>query len=271
MKYILSTILVVLTSILLSACHHQQSAYTIKVGTISGPETILMETAQQVAEKRYHLHIIIVPFTDYSLPNRALVDRDIDANVFQHQPFLEADVQVHGYKLVAIGKTFLYPMAIYSDKIHQLKQVPNGAIVAVPDDPTNEGRALLLLQKAGLITLKHGSGTSATPLNISSNLKHLQFKELDAADLTRALPDVTLAVINTNFAVFAGLLPTKNSLFSESANSPYANLVVVRQGEEHKPQFNMLLAALHSSAVLKKAKQLFKNTAIPAWKVVKTS
>ncbi|MCP4473440.1 MAG: MetQ/NlpA family ABC transporter substrate-binding protein [Gammaproteobacteria bacterium] len=263
-------LLCALSLLWLTACNDNKAANknTIKVGTIAGAETQLMETAKQVAQQRYHLTVTIVPFTSYSLPNQALADGDIDANMFQHKPFLDADSKAHGYKLVIIGKTFVYPIAVYSDKLKKLNQLPDHGIVAIPNDASNEARALLLLQKAGLIKLRRGSGITAVPKDIISNPKHLQFKELTASTLTRALPDVSIAVINTTYASLAGLSPTKNGLFVEGADSPYANIVVVRAGEQDKLQFKQLIEALHSPQVLAKAHQLFKDGAVPAWKVV---
>jgi D-methionine transport system substrate-binding protein len=250
----------------LSACQQKTSGEgTIKVGTIAGPETQLMEVAKQVAAKN-GLDIIIVPFTDYNMPNEALADGSIDANMFQHKPYLEAAIKAKGYKIVAVGKTFIYPMGIYSKKIHDISALPDEAIVAIPNDPSNEARALLILQKAGLITLKPEAGINATVADIATNPKKLKFKEIDAAQLPRVLPDVDLAAINTNYAMVAGLLPSRDALILETPDSPYANLIVVREGSENDPRVIALVNALHSDEVLEKAKELFKDQAIPAWK-----
>lgn len=249
----------------LVGCQSSESAKEIKVGTISGPETQLMTVAQQVAKKKYGLTINIVPFTDYTIPNAALNDNSIDANMFQTIAYLDADMKAHNYKLAIVGKTFIYPMAIYSKKISKISQTPKNAVVAIPNDPSNQARALLLLQSAGLINLKPGAGSMATPLDIIFNPKNIQIKPLDAAQLARVLSDVTLAVINTNYAVPAGLYPTKNGLYIEQKNSPYANVVVVRSNEVNNKKFQQLVAALHSKEVLNAAKTLFKGQAIPAW------
>ncbi len=239
----------------------------IKVGTIAGPETELMETAKEVAKNKYHLNIKIVEFTDYSTPNAALNDGSIDANAFQTLPFLKADMKTHGYKLAVIGKTFVYPMALYSKKIKNLNELSANATVAIPNDPSNEARALLLLQKAGLIKLKPND-EFVTPADISENTKNLKFKEIDAAQLPRILPDVTLAAINTNFAVPAGLYPTHDGLFIEGADSPYANIVVVREADKNNSQLLELIKAIHSKEVLETAKKLFKEQAVPAFKTI---
>lgn len=251
----------------LTACSPtQKTENEIRVGTISGPETQLMEVAKEVALKKYNLDVKIVEFSDYSLPNTALNDGNLDANMFQHEPYLEEEIKNKHYNITPIGKTFIYPMGIYSKKIKNLNQLKNNAIVAIPNDPTNEGRALLLLSKAGLIQLSAKASFLVTPRDITSNPKNLKFKELDAAQLTRALPDVDLAVINTNYAVLAGLYPNKNALFVEGKNSPYANLIVVRSDEVNNPKLKELVKALQSQEVKNSAKKIFDGQAIPAWK-----
>lgn len=265
LKKILLVITLGLLSLSLVACSQKQSKDTIRVGTIAGPETQLMEVAKDVALKRYGLHVDIVTFSDYNTPNAALADGSIDANAFQHIPFLTAQIQARGYKIVSIGKTFIYPVGIYSKKITQLSQLPDGAKVAIPNDPSNEARALLLLQSAKLIRLKSNAGFNATPVDIASNPKHLQFVQLDAAELPRALSDVTIATINTNYAIPAGLSPAKDALFVESKDSPYANIIVARKDNKNDPRLKQLVAAFQSPEVLAEAKKLFGQGAVPAW------
>lgn len=250
--------------LLLTACS-QQDKNTLKVGTIAGPETELMETAKQVAKEKYGLTLKIIEFTDYVEPNAALNDKSIDANMFQHQPYLDQQIKDRHYQLVAIGKTFVYPMGIYSVKIKKIQQIPMGGMIAIPNDPSNEGRALLLLQKAGLLQLKPGAGLFAVPADVQSNPRKLVFKELDAAQLTRSLPDVEAAVINTNYAVPAGFSPTRDALFHEGPDSPYANIIVVRTDETNDPRMQQLVDAFQSDAVKKRAKKIFNDQAIPAW------
>lgn len=193
----------------LVACN-KPSPNTLTVGTIAGPETDLVEVAKDVAQKQYGLTIKIVEFNDYNLPNEALQDGSLDANVYQHLPYLQAAIKAHGYNLEPIGKTFVYPTGIYSHKIKSLTQLPERGTVAIPNDPSNEARALLLLQKAGLIDLKNAS--LATVADITNNPKHLVIKELDAAQLPRILDDVDAAVINTTFAIPAGLSPSRDAI-----------------------------------------------------------
>lgn len=208
----------------------------------------------------------IIEFSDYSLPNMALNDGSLDANMFQHQLFLEEEIKNRKYNLVSIAKLFIYPMGIYSQKIRHLNELKQNAILVIPNDPSNEARALLLLQQADLLKLKINTKALATPKDIVFNPKHLQIKELDAAQLTRALPDVDCAVINTNYAVLANLYPQQNALFAEDKNSSYANLLVVNVKDKNNPKFKQLIKALHSPEVLAAAQTLFHGQAIPAWK-----
>jgi D-methionine transport system substrate-binding protein len=236
---------------------------TLTIGTISGPETELVEVAQKVALDRYGITVKIIEFNDFNLPNEALQDGSLDANIYQHLPYLKAASKAHGYNLEAIGKTFVYPTGIYSVKIKSLRRLPNKAIVAIPNDPSNEMRALLLLQKAGLITLKDKRQNNLQ--DIASNPKKLQFKELDAAQLPRILPDVDAAVINTTFAIPAGLRPSRDALFLENKHSPYANLIVVRRNSDKKEQLALFVKAMNSNDVKNKAHELFGDAAVVAW------
>ncbi len=264
MKKILFLLLIT-CSVVMFACSRQPSAHVLRVGTIDGPETQLMEVAAKVAQEKYHLQIQIVPFSDYIQPNAALNDGSIDANLFQHQPWLESQIRDRHYKLMAIGKTFIYPMGVYPGKSHMLTNLPDGTTVAIPNDPSNEGRALLLLQQAGLLKLRAHAGLYATPADVASNPDQLKFIALDAAQLTRSLPDVGLAVINTNYAVAAGLYPDKDALFRENAHSPYANIIVIRENEAHDPRMQQLVDACHAPAVVAAAQKLFAGQAVPAW------
>lgn len=256
---ILSFIILALS---ITACS-KPSPNTLTIGTIAGPETDLVVAAKDAALKDYGLTLNIVEFNDYNLPNEALQDGSLDANVYQHLPYLQAAIKAHGYNLETIGKTFIYPAGLYSKKIKSLSALPDKGIIAIPNDPSNEARALLLLEKAGLISLK--SSTNASLDDIASNPKQLKIKELDAAQLPRVLDDVDAAVINTTFAIPAGLSPTRDALFIEGKDSPYANLIVIRRDSNKKPQLEQFVKAMHSQAVVDKAKQLFGDGAIPAW------
>jgi len=246
----------------LAGCN-KPSPNTLTIGTIAGPETDLVETGRDVALKNYGLTVKIVEFNDYNLPNEALQDGSLDANVYQHLPYLQAAMKAHGYELDVIGKTFVYPAGIYSEKLKSLQSIGEKAVIAIPNDPSNEARALLLLKKAGLITLKNTN--TASLADIDENPKDLQFKELDAAQLPRILTDVDAAVINTTFAIPAGLSPSKDALFVEGKDSPYANLIVIRSDSDKKKQLEEFVKAMNSPEVTAKAKELFGDAAIPAW------
>lgn len=267
MKKTIIMVASVITAVSLWGCDQQSKKQIWRVGAMSGPEAELVDTAQAVMKKAGDPPIQVVTFNSYNIPNAALAEGSINANVFQHLPFLTAQIKARGYRLVSVGKTFIYPMGLYSSSLHSLSQLKNNSKIAIPNDPSNEGRALLLCQAAGLITLKAGAGFSATPLDIARNPKHLQFVELAAAQLPRSLSDVALAAINTTFAKLAGLSPTKDALYRESTHSPYANLIVVKKGDQSKPIVKDFIRAMHSKAVLQKAKELFGDLAIPAWDI----
>ncbi len=255
---------IILAAIILFGCNQQPKIQAdIVVGTIAGPETDLAKVGQLVAKEQYGLNVKIIEFSDYNLPNEALSDGSLDMNIYQHRPFLESSIQARHYPLSVIGKTFIYPMGIYSSRYKNLKDIPNAAMISVPNDPSNQTRALLLLQSAGLITLPQKPLLSLH--DIQSNPKNLKIKELDAAQLPRMLQDVDAAVINTTFAIPAGLNPAKDALFLESKDSPYANIIVVRTLDKDQDKLKQFVQCMHSSAVMKKAQELFGQNAIPAW------
>tara|TARA_R110002110_G_scaffold404606_1_gene623115 strand:+ start:137695 stop:138504 length:810 start_codon:yes stop_codon:yes gene_type:complete len=237
----------------------------IFIGTISGPETELMEVAKQVAKQKFDLDITIFEFEDYAMPNIALSEGSIDANMFQHQPYLDVINAQRNLDLVSIGKMFIYPMAIYSTKHKTLADLPQKAIIGIPNDPSNEARALLLLQKAELLRLTQSDPLSVTPDKIKANPKQLKFKELMAAQLPRVLEDIDAACINTNYALAAGLSPTKDGLYYEGQDSPYVNIVVTRQADKDHEKFQQLMDALHSKEVIDKAQELFGQEVIRGW------
>ncbi len=263
MKKIIMGLISFLTALIVVTCY-AKNTNAITVGTIDGPDVKMLEVAKKVAEQRYGLHIKIIAFSDYNIPNGALNDGSIDANVFQHIPFLEAQIKNRGYKLSVIGKTFIFPMGIYSKKIKDISRTPVGASIAIPNDPSNEARALLLLQNAKLIKLKSDAGINATVRDIVENPKHLRIVELEAPQLPRSLDDVTLSVINNNFAVAGGLSPVKDAIFLENPDSPYANVIVVRTKDINDPRLKQLVEAMHSEEVKNEAKKLFGENAIPA-------
>jgi D-methionine transport system substrate-binding protein len=236
----------------------------LKVGTVSGPETELMKKVKAVALQEYGLRVKIVEFSDYHLLNTALQEGGLNANMFQHQAYLEEELKYKGYRLVGIAKTFIYPMGIYSHTLTHLKDLKKGATVAIPNDPTNEGRALRLLEQAGLIKLDVDVGFLATPQAIRYNPKALKFKTLDAAQLIRTLSEVDIAVINTTYSVLADLYPSRDALFTENAQSPYVNLLVVREEDKDNDQLKKLASVFQDEEILMHAKLIFKSQAIPA-------
>jgi len=190
----------------------------------------------------------VVEFTDYVQPNVALIAGDLDANFFQHIPYLETNTEWSA-KLVSAFGVHVEPFGLYSSKHKNINDLPNGATIAIPNDPSNGGRALLLLQSKGLITLKAGVGLTATPRDITGNPKNLRFRELEAAQLPRSLQDVDAATINGNYALGAGLNPVKDALIIEGADSPYVNIIVVQKGKENDPGIVALKKALLSKKV----------------------
>ena len=209
MKRILVGLLAIASLVLLLAgCGKEEAKPAadapIKVGVTAGPHAKVREFVKGEAAKQ-GLNIEIVEFSDYIQPNIALDQKELNVNSFQHQPFLDNTVKDKGLKIQSIGKTILLPMAIYSNKYKDLKDVPNGATVAIPNDPTNGGRALLLLQQAGLITLKDGGTVKSSVADITSNPKNIDIRELEAAQIARSLNDVDVAAVNTNYAIPAGL------------------------------------------------------------------
>ena len=190
----------------------------------------------------------IVEFNDYVQPNSALIAGELDANFFQHIPYLETNAEWSS-KLVSAFGVHVEPFGLYSRKFNNIAELPNGAVIAIPNDPSNGGRALLLLQANGLITLREGAGLTATSRDIVSNPKNFRFQELEAAQLPRSLQDVDAATINGNYALEAGLNPVRDSLIIEGAQSPYVNIVVVQKGNEQNPNIIALKNALLSQRV----------------------
>jgi D-methionine transport system substrate-binding protein len=237
---------------------------TIKVGVTGGPHAQILDVVKQVAAKN-GLKITIVEFSDYVQPNAALAAGDLDANSYQHAPYLDAQVKDRGYKLIRIADTVTFPMGIYSKKVKSLAQLPVGAKIAVPNDPTNGGRALLLLQKAGLIKLRADAGLKATPLDITDNPKKLKIVELDAAQIPRSLNDVDAAAINTNFAMEAGLKPKADAIALETPSGPYSNIIAIRAADKDKPWVAKLVVAYHSPEVKQFIEAKYSGAVIAAW------
>lgn len=240
------------------------SAESIKVGVTAGPHAQILEQVKGVAAKQ-GLDIEILEFTDYVIPNQALSQGDLQANSFQHQPYLDNQVRDRGYDIVSVAKTVVFPMGIYSKKVKNLEDLKPGARIAIPNDPTNGGRALLLLQAKGLLTLRDGAGLKASPLDVTDNPRKLQIVELDAAQLPRSLDDVDAAAVNTNYALEAGLNPDTDAIARESSESPYANIIAVRTVDKDKPWVATLVNAYHTPEVRQFVLDRFKGAVAPAW------
>ena len=240
------------------------AAEDIKIGVSPGEHAEILEQVAPIAAAK-GLNLDIVEFSDYVVPNTALADGDLQANSFQHLPYLENQIKDRGYDLVVVAKTITTPMGVYSSKLKSLGELADGATVAIPNDPTNGGRALLVLAEQGLITVNPDTGLVPTPLDITGNPKNLEFAELDAAQLPRALQDADAAVINTNYALDAGLSPKNDAIAMEKADSPYANVIVVRAGDEGQPWVKTLVEAYHSPEIKSFIETKYEGAVIPAW------
>ncbi|RQD67970.1 MetQ/NlpA family ABC transporter substrate-binding protein [Campylobacter hepaticus] len=237
-------------------------AASITIGVTPNPFANLLELMKNdFQNKGYELKII--EFSDYILPNRALEEKELDANLYQHKSFLEAYNAKRNANLIATTPVIIAPIGIYSKKIKNLQDLKKGSKVAIPNDATNENRALELLEKAGLINLNQNS--LKTLLDINKNPKNLKFIELKAAQLPRSLDDVDIAIINSNYALDAGLNPSKDTLFREDKNSPYVNYVVVRSEDKNSIKTQIIDEILRSDKFKAIIDEYYKDILIPAF------
>ncbi|MBB4102136.1 MetQ/NlpA family ABC transporter substrate-binding protein [Allorhizobium borbori] len=239
-------------------------AETLKVGVTPGEHAQIMEQVKGIAAEK-GLDLDVIEFSDYVVPNQALNDGELNVNSFQHQPYLDNQVADRGFKIVSVGTTITTPMGVYSSKIKSLDELKDGATVAIPNDPTNGGRALLVLASKGLIKVKPEAGLKVTPADVIENPKKLEFAELEAAQLPRALADVDAAVINTNYASQAGLNPKKDAIAIESEKSPYANVIAVRAEDKDKPWVKTFVESYQSPEVKAFILEKFNGSVIPSW------
>lgn len=246
--------------------HKKDNPNYIKVGIETGPEYTVAETAKKVAREKYGLEVELVKFNDYIIPNTALNDGDIDANAIQHKPFLDNLVKQRNYKLTAVANTFIYPLAGYSKKIKSITNLADGSTIAIPNDPTNGGRALLLLQKYKLIQLKDGNNLIPKVTDIVKNPKNLHILELEAPQLPKVLDDnqVSIAIINNTFAAKAGL-SLQNAIFVEDKDSPYVNVIATREDNKNAENVKKFIRAYQSEEVVQTAAKEFKGGAIKGW------
>jgi len=236
----------------------------LKIGVTAGPHAQIFEQVKKIAEKD-GLKIQIIEFSDYVQPNAALNAGDLDANSYQHKPYLDQQIKDRGYKFAPVGYTVNFPIGLYSKKVKNLAELKEGAKFGIPNDPTNGGRVLLVLQDQGLIKLRPDAGLKATPLDVVSNPKKLKFVELDAAQLPRSLDDLDASAINTNYALPAGLHPGKDAIAQESAKSPYVNLMAVREADKDKPWVAKLVKAYQSEDIRKFIQTEFKGAVVPGF------
>lgn len=237
---------------------------TIRIAVTAGPHAQIAEVAKKVAA-RDGLVLKIVEFQDYIQPNAALDAGDVEANSYQHKPFLDSQIAARGYKITAVGNTVTFPMGFYSKRYKSLADLPAGAKVGIQNDPSNSGRALQLLQKAGVIQLKPTAGISATVTDVTANPKKLQIVQVEAAQLPRSLDDLDASAINTNYAVQAGLVPTRDAIAIEDPQNPYANLLAVRVADKDKPWVPKLVKAFQSPEVKKLVETSFSGSMVPAF------
>ena len=241
-----------------------QAADTVTVAATAVPHAELLEFVKPALAKE-GVDLQIKVFTDYVQPNVQVAEKRLDANFFQHQPYLDEFNAARGTHLVSIAGVHVEPFGAYSKKIKTLADLPKGAQVAIPNDATNGGRALLLLQKAGVIKLKKEAGITATVKDIAENPKAIKVRELEAATLPRVLDQVDLALINTNYALEAGLNPTKDALIIEGSDSPYVNILVVREDEKDNAALQKLAKALQTPEVKTFIAEKYKGAVVPAF------
>ncbi|AGF55199.1 MetQ/NlpA family ABC transporter substrate-binding protein [Clostridium saccharoperbutylacetonicum] len=243
---------------------NEKKEVTIKVGASITPHAEILEHIKPKL-KEQGINLEVVTLDDEGQLNPALDEKQIDANYFQHVPYLESVSKEKGYNFEVAGKVHIEPIGLYSNKIKSINDLKDGDKIGIPNNPSNEYRALVLLEKNGLIKLKSGlANYSATPNDIAENPKHLQFVETDAAQLPRALGDLAGAVINTNIILDAKIDPN-TALIRESGDSPYANIVVVRKGDKDRPEIQALVKALTSDDVKNFIKQQYGVAVVPAF------
>ena len=237
----------------------------LRVGVTAGPHAQIAEVAQQVAA-RDGLPVRLVEFSDYIQPDAALDARDVDVNIYQHKPFLEAQNTSRGYRLTPVAGAVVQQIGVYSRGVKSLGDLPQDAMLAIPNDPTNGARALLTLQAAGLIRLKPGVTVAATVFDVAENPKKLKFVEIDAAQLTHSLADVAAAVVPPAYAIAAGLSPARDALFLENKDSPFALVVIAaREDNKNDPRIARFVKAYQSPEVRRFVLQKFPGAYAPGW------
>lgn len=247
-----------------TAAPAQTAAVELKIGVSPVPHADIINFVAPTLEKE-GVKVKVIEFNDYVQPNLALSEKELDANFFQHKPYLDTFSKEHKLNLAVLTAVHLEPMGVYSKSIKNVADLPDGAKIAVPNDPTNGGRALKVLETAGILKVRPEAGILASPADIVDNPKHVKIVEVEAAQLPRALDDVDAAVINSNYALAAKLNPTKGAIAIESKDSPYANVVVVRAGDENRPELQKLKNALLTPEVKKFLEEKYQGAVVPAF------
>ncbi|ACM27514.1 MetQ/NlpA family lipoprotein [Rhizobium rhizogenes] len=237
---------------------------TIKVGIISGEDEDVWRVVTTEAAKK-GLKIETVVFNDYTQPNEALERGEVDANAFQHQPYLDNQIKQHGYHIVRVGYTGVWPIGLYTKKYKTVAELPKGAVIGVPNDPSNEGRALRVLQNEGVIKLKDGTGILATIADIVENPKNVEIKELDAGIVGRSIDDLDAAVVNTDWALKSGLSPKDRIAQEPIDGNPYRNFIAVKQGNENEAWVKTLVSAYQNDTVKAEFEKVYKGTGLSAY------
>ncbi|MDR1044521.1 MAG: MetQ/NlpA family ABC transporter substrate-binding protein [Candidatus Adiutrix sp.] len=237
----------------------------IRVGTTAGSDVAILEKAKEVAA-RDGLIVEIIEFSDYVRPNLALADKEIDLNAFQHLPYLETFCRDRGLDLVSIGLTYVAPLSFYSKKIKSFDELKEGDTITIANDPTNGGRGLMLLEKAGLIKLKEGIGLTATPFDIVENRLKLKIVAVDAAQTPRTLEDAAAAAVNNTYATDAGLQPVRDAIYREEAKgSPYANIIAVRAEDKDNPLYHKFVKAYQNKEVADFIMERYEGSSLPVF------
>ncbi len=240
-----------------------QAPQVVRIGVSPGPHAEILEKVKPLLAPK-GIDLKIIEFSDYVVPNQALDAGELEANSFQNQPYLDNQVKDRGFKLVSVGLTVNFPLGIYSAKYKSWADVPDGASIAIQNDPTNGGRSLLLLQDKGVIKLKDGVGFKPGPVDIVANPKKLKFIEVEAAQTPRTLADVAAAAINTNYAVDAKIEPT-SAILREDPKGPYVNVIAVRAADKDKPWVRTLVETYQSPEIKAFVAERFKGNVLAGW------
>lgn len=247
-----------------AAAQAKPKLVTLKVGATPIPHGDLLKLVAPDLEAQ-GIKLEIVELTDYVTPNILLADKQLDANFFQHLPYLNDFCADRKLQLESAGQVFVAPLGLYSRKYKKFEDIPPGSVITLPNDPTNEARALILLANKGLIKLDPKSGLKATVRDITDNPKRITFREIEAPQLPRTLDDAAAAIINGTWAMQSGFIPSRDSLILEGAESPYANIVAVRKGDANDPRIVALVKALQTPKVKDYLLSTYKGSFVPAF------